>query len=1153
MVELVRVLTVALCLISAPLAAIPAAKDVYIVELAGAPLVRSSGGRPLDLGGERLAQLRREQDEVVAAIGRALGREVEPRYRYTVAFDGLALELTAEESSVVAGLPGVRRVQRSVPRRIASDAGPAWTGAPGIWDGSGTGGLPGTKGEGIIIGILDTGISLGHASFADVGGDGYNHTNPRGAGNYVGWCSPANPGYDPSLACNDKLIGVWSYPDAGNNPRDDHGHGTHVASVAAGNQVTANLGGVSRQISGVAPHANLIAYDVCDEGGYCYSAEVLAAADQALADGVDVLNLSIVVYNSYYYDGPWEDPVALALLNAREAGIFVATAAGDSDYYDVSSPENAPWALTVGSSTHNRRFRSSLTPTGGGSSLPGQLLGTGFTATYGPAAIVTGDSLGDYDCSSPFPAGSLSGKIVVCDHYYYDSIAQKGQNVLAGGAAGLVLTVWSGSGAPNSTTSVLPTVVLIYPESQNLYNWLGSGSGHTARIDATTVDLSAANGDIFGRSSWGFGGLDLLDPDVVAPGQEILAAHIVSGGYQTLSGSSMASAHAAGAAALLHVLHPSWTPSEVQSALQTTAVDIRRQGGVLASAFEQGSGRLSLSAAARAGLLLDESAADFEAADPGSGGSPKSLNLVSLADDFCVVSCGWTRVVKNPLGTTTQWNASVQVPAGVSLTVSPTSFVLPPGGSQTLQITASGISSLNGWTFERINLTEISGLAPTAHLPVATLWVPQHQLSASKTGTGTGRVTSSPAGIDCGSDCSELYPEDTNVTLTATPDPGSAFVGWTGDFYCEGPNPICTLPMYYQRSVTAHFNIPAPDKPLTNQVPLKDSVNGPVSGGTWNYYYADLGSGNAELVVDLLDITSDVNLAVRHEAKPTFDEADCWDTYSYGTTNRRCIITNPQAGRWWIGVSNGNDGGTIRYTVRASWGASSDQQLANRSPRSDFINADQPGAGWKYYFFDVSGGSTDLFVELSALSADADLYLRYGSKPDRSNHDCASSEGSTVPDHCSIPNPAAGRWWVGINNFSSGTVTYVIEASWNANDVATSFYTLTPCRLLDTRSSSPLAPGVPRSIPATGACGIPSTARALSANVTITGPTGTGYVVLYPGDEPSPSSSTINFRPGQTRANNAILKLANDGSGTLMGLGVGGQVHLIVDVNGYFE
>ena len=107
-------------------------------------------------------------------------------------FNGYAAEMTPAEAATVAGLPGVVRVEREQMFQPDTDAGPAWIGAPGIWDGSMTGGLPGTKGEGIIVGVIDTGIDPWNPSFAATGDDGYTVENPYGDGNYVGVCDPTN-------------------------------------------------------------------------------------------------------------------------------------------------------------------------------------------------------------------------------------------------------------------------------------------------------------------------------------------------------------------------------------------------------------------------------------------------------------------------------------------------------------------------------------------------------------------------------------------------------------------------------------------------------------------------------------------------------------------------------------------------------------------------------------------------------------------------------------------------------------------------------------------------------------------------------------------------------------------------------------------------
>jgi hypothetical protein len=159
----------------------------------------------------------------------------------------------------------------------------------------------GTLGEGIIVGVIDTGIDPFNPSFAATGGDGYMHSNPLGEGAFVGVCDPNNtappPGvvaYDPTFPCNAKLIGAWGYASVDDTPRDSNGHGSHTASTAAGNFVhdpvveTPTGSFTVDLISGVAPHANIIAYDAC-----CTGSALQAARDQALLDGVDVINYSI--------------------------------------------------------------------------------------------------------------------------------------------------------------------------------------------------------------------------------------------------------------------------------------------------------------------------------------------------------------------------------------------------------------------------------------------------------------------------------------------------------------------------------------------------------------------------------------------------------------------------------------------------------------------------------------------------------------------------------------------------------------------------------------------------------------------------------------------------------------------------------------------
>jgi len=632
---------------------------------------------------------------------------------------------------VVRQLPGVVSVQPNFKRYLHTDAGPAWIGAPGIWDGTQTGGLPGTMGEGIIVGVIDTGINPSNPSFADIGGDGYDHTNPLGNGNYVGVCNPAEASYDPTFPCNDKLIGAWGHVNSGvGSPVDDNGHGSHTASTAAGNVVTAEVVAptVTQNvpISGVAPHANIIAYDACAGSG-CDGASLAYAIDRAIADGVDVINYSI---GSTAPSLLWSDFDTVAFLNARAAGIFVAASAGNSGpgAETVGSPADAPWLTSAGNSTHDRVYANGLVNMAGGGSPPANMSGTSFTSGYGLHAIVHASSAGDGQCLNPFPAGTwTNGEIVVCDR---GTIARvdKGANVLAGGAGGLVLANLLADGeSTNSDPHFLPAIHLGYTDSEVLRTWLASGTGHQAQITPGARVLDPAFGDILSSSSSrgaNRAAPDIIKPDVSAPGSSILAAHGVGDPmppvWGFLSGTSMASPHLAGLGALIKDLHPAWTPAEIQSAIMSTAAEgvVKEDGVTPSDPFDRGAGRADASAAAQAGLVLDETLVNYQAADPALGGDPKTLNLASLGNSFCPGTCSWTRTVRSTAASSVVWSAAVQNPPGWQITVTPASFSLAPGATRTLTIaaTATAVPPAH-WAFGQVALNRVGG--PAAVFPVA--------------------------------------------------------------------------------------------------------------------------------------------------------------------------------------------------------------------------------------------------------------------------------------------------------------------------------------------------------------------------------------------------------------------------------------------------
>src|SRR5439155_13067211 len=477
-----------------------------------------------------------------------------------------------------------------------------------------------------------------HPSFAATGGDGYTVRNPRGT--YYGLCAPVTG----TPFCNSKLIGVYDF--TGTTPEDDNEHGSHTASTAVGNVIPAAVLhaptiDITRRISGVAPHANLITYKACTAAG-CLNAETTQAIDQATADGVDVINFSIGGGSR----DAWSDSNAQAFLGARDAGVFASVAAGNSGptTRTMGSPANAPWVTAVAATTHNRKFVNHLTGMSGG---PADLIGAGVTSGYGPAKIVYAGDYGYPLCGdgpaiaatgdsviNPFPPGTFHGEIVVCDRGTYGRVA-KGKNVAAGGAGGYVLANDQASG--NSLIGdafTLPGVAITYSDGLALEAWLATAGEHTASIAGATLDLSPANGDRMASfSSRGPDKThpDVLKPDIAAPGVDILAAvngpaTVGDAEYGILSGTSMATPHLTGAAALIVALRSTWTPAEIQSALMTTAKTSVTEDGKASGPFDRGAGRVDLTKAALAGFVLDETAPNDAAANPATGGGPTTLN-----------------------------------------------------------------------------------------------------------------------------------------------------------------------------------------------------------------------------------------------------------------------------------------------------------------------------------------------------------------------------------------------------------------------------------------------------------------------------------------------------------------------------------------------
>ncbi|MFC1851730.1 S8 family serine peptidase [candidate division CSSED10-310 bacterium] len=679
-----------------------------------------------------------------------------------------------------------------------------WIGADSIWDGSATGNRPGTLGENIVIGIIDSGINPEHPSFAAIDDNDYVHTNPRDK--YYGCCDPDEGVYDSTFPCNDKLIGAWGYAFNG-DPRDRSGHGSHTASTAAGNILNATtitlFNGYTGTyyISGVAPHAHIISYSVCEEDG-CPESHILAAVDQAIIDKVDVINFSIGGGPS----DPWTDGDSTAFLAAMNAGIFVSASAGNAGPGEatIDSPSDSPWINSVGASTYNIIHRNSvINMSGGETSPPADMGGRGISTAYGPAPIIYAGDIGDPYCEGNFNT-SLSGEIVVCELNLQIFPMMQAEYVRAAGGGGMVV---AGSAQVDFLALLefeynIPATYIPYAEGVALKQWLSTGSGHQAAISGATPEADSDSADIMSfTSSRGpnYAVPSIIKPDLTGPGYNVIAAW--SGGqmgdYALASGTSMSSPHASGAGILLKALNPGWTPVEIRSALMSTTITeglIDFDEVTATDPFDYGAGRIELKNAGLAGLVFDETYSNFLKADPDlyflteieGEGEPSQLNIASVATHACVETCQWKRIVKNGLNFDTSWSVSVTAPAGVSLTVTPVNFSLIPGGTQEILIDALVQNLAEGeWGFGQLIFTESNDQASPCHLPVAirpmASFLPEKiEISTTSDSDSTTRYRFQARGIsDLTVRITDLAPGDVTLqTLVSDPTNRDPFDGF---------------------------------------------------------------------------------------------------------------------------------------------------------------------------------------------------------------------------------------------------------------------------------------------------------------------------------------------------------------------------------------
>ncbi|NQD35699.1 S8 family peptidase [Permianibacter sp. IMCC34836] len=945
-------------------------EQTYIVQLADQPLALYQGGvsgyaavagkngkakigSKLNLKTNAVknysSYLGKQQASALNRIRAQVKSNATPFHYYKNAFNGMALRLSQDQAEAVSKLPGVLSVTRSQLLKLNTDVGPTHIGAGEIWDGSAAGISGPTLGEGMIAGILDTGINSDHPSFAATGGDGYSHSNPYGSGVYKGDC--AKPEF--AALCNDKLIGIHSYPEVTNayldwdlvdpntgqpkrpaNGEDYHGHGSHTASTVAGNVMynvplsVPTLGETGdgyalphtfARISGVAPHANIVAYQVCyygnsgDKFAGCPETATLKAVDDAIADGVDVINYSIGGGERF----PWESPTELAFLAAREAGISVAAAAGNAGpfYRDHSSP----WLAAIAATTHGRAIElgtKKLQDFSGGDNPPGWAL-SGYSLSGGITAPVVAaanfdnpvSDQADELCEQPYPAGTFHGEIVVCKRGV-NSRLSKGENVLAGGAGGLILyddpdaswdtpTVYDIGHDPH----VLPAIHLDSYSGDTVIAWLASGSGHTATITDVNLSVSYDADQADQVAEFSSRGPSetvntLMFPSIGAPGVDIFAAYAdehpfstnTSGDYTIMSGTSMATPHVTGALALVRKSHPDWTPAEVQSALMLTAAPatLPSYWGAPSPAgfFDAGSGVIRVNHAVDAGLVMDETASNFRAANPNEGGNAGNLNMPFFVNRACKTSCSWMRTfraTRDGSWTVETRDITAQGAPTLRLQATPSSFTLRAGETKTVFLEAvtddvsvtGGYTNIDSSTEDRFGEMKLvpADSSPTLHLPVIVRWGSNglpNEISADAHRT-TGRNIAQPVDLP---EFSQLTSRVYGLQKAAIRTAQLTSPQHYGE---EGGEALANDSGRHIEWV----DVPAGTKRLVVDVYPTSVVT------KWG--------GQATAAVDLGRDMNDDNLVDWSQ------EAIC---YSVWLRRNFCAINNPEPGRYWIIVSN---------------------------------------------------------------------------------------------------------------------------------------------------------------------------------------------------------------------------------------------------------
>ncbi|KAG2572142.1 hypothetical protein PVAP13_7KG150700 [Panicum virgatum] len=573
-------------------------------------------------------------------------------YTYTHVMHGFSAVLTARQLEELRAVEGHVAAFPETYGRLHTTRTPEFLGlsaGAGVWPAS-------RYGADVIVGIVDTGVWPESESFSDAG-----IPKPVPA-RWKGACE-AGQAFAPSM-CNRKLIGARSFskglkqsglaisPGDYDSPRDYYGHGSHTSSTAAGAAVggASYFGYANGTATGIAPIARVAMYKAVFAADTLESAstDVLAAMDRAVADGVDVMSLSLGLPETSYDT----NVIAIGAFAAAQKGVFVTCSAGNDGSGGYTIMNGAPWITTVGAASIDRDFTAAVT-LGSGATIHGKSVYPQSTPVVGGSLYYGHGKRSKQRCES-LSRNDVRGKVVLCTAAAGVSIGQQMDVVQSNGGRGAIIASDMKEFLQPEDYS-MPVVLVTVSDGAAIAKYVAAASGRKApmamlRFGGTAVGVKPApTVSYFSARGPGQISPTILKPDVVAPGVDILAAwvpnkEIMEIGkrklftkYALVSGTSMASPHVAGVAALLRSAHPDWSPAAIRSAMMTTAYVKDNAGNVIVSMptgspgtpLDFGSGHVSPNDAMDPGLVYDVAADDYVSFLCGLGYSSRQISTVA--------------------------------------------------------------------------------------------------------------------------------------------------------------------------------------------------------------------------------------------------------------------------------------------------------------------------------------------------------------------------------------------------------------------------------------------------------------------------------------------------------------------------------------------